>query len=92
MRSASSEMQVLSTTHSPDLLDAPWISDDNLRVVSWQEGATRITPLGQMPRKALRDHLMGAGELMRSNALQPVDITTRPFDERQLSLFEDEEM
>lgn len=69
IRYASRKMQVIATTHSPDVLDARWIEDRHLRVVSWSEGATRVTPVSDASREALRLHLMGAGELLRSNAL-----------------------
>ena len=79
LRHASKKMQVVVTTHSPDVLDADWIKDDHLRVVDWQEGATRVTGLSDASREALRTHLMGAGELLRSNALDP-----RPlFEDRE---------
>lgn len=69
IRRASKTMQVLVTTHSPDLLDASWITDDNLRIVSWQQGASHVLLPSSATRKAMRSHLMGAGELLRSNAL-----------------------
>ena len=68
---ASRHMQVVITTHSPELLDAKWIEDKHLRLVEWTEGATRVAPLSDASRKALQGHLMGAGELLRSNALEP---------------------
>ncbi|HYV06116.1 MAG TPA: AAA family ATPase [Blastocatellia bacterium] len=70
LRHASRKMQIVVTTHSPEVLDAKWIEDAHLRMVSWEEGATRITPISESSRKALQQHLMGAGELLRSNALQ----------------------
>jgi predicted ATPase len=66
---ASQSMQVVVTTHSPDLLDAKWIEDRHLRILSWQNGSTRIGRASQAVRSALGKHLMGAGELLRSNAL-----------------------
>ena len=69
LRTASRKMQVVVTTHSPELLDAKWIQDSHLRIVTWHEGATRVTPVSDASRQALREHLMGAGELLRSNAL-----------------------
>jgi predicted ATPase len=69
LRTASHKMQILVTTHSPDVLDAKWIDDENLRIVSWEEGATHITRTSEASRRALQQHLMGAGELLRSNAL-----------------------
>jgi predicted ATPase len=90
LHSASRHMQVVMTTHSPDLLDAKWITDRHLRVVDWAEGATRVAAVSDATRKALQSHLMGAGELLRSNALEPAPL----FDESmeaaaQGSLFED---
>lgn len=89
LRHASRHMQVVITTHSPELLDANWITDCHLRIVEWTQGATRVATVSEPTRKALHDHLMGAGELLRSNALDPAPL----FDEEaKLShddLFED---
>lgn len=83
---ASKRMQVVVTTHSPELLDAKWISDRHLRMVEWREGATHVAPVSEANRGALQGHLMGAGELLRANALEP----GRLFDEQmdQGNLFE----
>ena len=62
-------MQVVVTTHSPDILDAKWIEDRHLRILSWEDGSTRIGRASKAVRTALAEHLMGAGELLRSNAL-----------------------
>src|SRR5262249_37244180 len=40
LRHASRKMQLVVTTHSPEVLDAKWLEDRHLRVVDWQEGAT----------------------------------------------------
>jgi predicted ATPase len=75
LRHASRQMQVVVTTHSPELLDAKWIEDRHLRIVMWQEGATHVSHVAESSRKALQQHLMGAGELLRSNALHaPTDL------------------
>ena len=66
---ASQSMQVVVTTHSPDILDAKWIEDRHLRILSGERGATRIAHVSQSVRATLQKHLMGAGELLRSNAL-----------------------
>ena len=66
---AAQRTQVVVTTHSPDLLDAKWIRPENLRVVEWEKGATHISELGNASVTALQQHLMGAGELLRANAL-----------------------
>ena len=69
LRLASRSMQVVVTTHSPDILDAKWIEDRHLRILSWEQGATRIGRVSQAVRTVLAERLMGAGELLRSNAL-----------------------
>lgn len=69
LRAARRKSQVVVTTHSPEVLDAKWIKDHHLRWVSWENGATRIDPVSQSVETAMRKHRFGAGELLRSNAL-----------------------
>ena len=85
LRHASRFMQVVVTTHSPDVLDVGWIEDRHLRIVSWEKGGTRISRVSDAVRATLGEHLMGAGELLRSNALTPVDLFSQ--DPRQPKLF-----
>jgi predicted ATPase len=87
LRHSSRFMQLVVTTHSPDVLDAEWLEDRHFRIVGWQEGATRITPLSAGSREALREHLMSAGELLRSNALRGAAVSAEAIP--QTSLFED---
>lgn len=68
---ASKGIQVVMTTHSPELLDAKWITDRHLRMVDWREGATHIDSVSEANRTALQRHFMGAGELLRANVLEP---------------------
>ena len=88
LRHAGRFTQVVVTTHSPDVLDAKWIGSRHLRIVNCDKGATRISRVSPSTRDALSEHLMGAGELLRSNALTPADLFDH--DPRQLSLFEDD--
>ena len=74
LRHANRFMQVIVTTHSPDILDAKWIEDRHLRIVGWETGATCVSPVSEATRGVLRDRLMGAGELMRSNALTAAEL------------------
>lgn len=67
-------MQVIVTTHSPDILDAEWIEDRHLRIAQWEAGKTRIASVSPSVRKALAEHLMGAGELLRANALTSAEL------------------
>ena len=69
LRSASRSMQVIVTTHSPDVLDAKWIKDRHLRILTWEHGFTRISRVSRAVKTALGQQIMGAGELLRSNAL-----------------------
>ena len=78
LRLASRRTQVVAATHSPELLDAKWIEDRHLRIVAWENGATRVARLSQAASGCLRDRLMGAGELFRANAL-----TAEPTLERK---------
>lgn len=89
LHGASRRMQVVMTTHSPDLLDAKWITDRHLRVVDWAEGATRVAPVSEATKKALQSHLMGAGELLRSNALDPAPLFDESLASAQGSFFEE---
>jgi len=88
IRKAAKTMQVVVTTHSPELLDAKWITDQNLRIVSWEQGASHLLLASEATRQAMREHLMGAGELLRSNALHPEKLFSDPTDLTQGSLFE----
>jgi predicted ATPase len=83
---ASYGSQVIVTTQSPELLDSgKWIEDRHLRIVYWQDGATRVSRIGKASREALEEHLMGAGELLRSNLLDDPPVSR---EVPELSLFE----
>ena len=69
LKTASKKMQIIVTTHSPEVLDMEWIIDKMLRMVSWSEGATHISMISEASRRTMAKHLVGAGELLRSNAL-----------------------
>lgn len=87
LKGATKRMQIVITTLSPEVLDQKWIQDSQIRIVDWAEGATRVTGLSEPSRQALREHLMSAGELLRSDALDP----QQPLFDHELpqpSLFE----
>ena len=71
LRHAAATMQVVVSTQSPEILDAKWIEDKNIRSVVWREGATHVEEISENAKRALGAHLMGAGELLRSEALEP---------------------
>lgn len=76
LRIAGRAMQVVMTTHSPDLLDAQWIEDQHIRIASWAAGISQIRPVSSAVRETLRERLMGAGELLRADALSPDEDVT----------------
>ena len=84
LRHAGRFMQVVVTTHSPDVLDAEWIEDRHLRIVTWEEGETRVHPVSLATRTVLHEHLMSAGELLRSNALTPAEISDQDVNRFKL--------
>lgn len=69
LQAAAGRTQVIVTTHSPEVLDAKWIEDRHVRIVSWEAGGTRVRRLSEGSRRVLREHLGSVGELLRSDAL-----------------------
>jgi predicted ATPase len=74
LRHASQTMQVIITTQSPEVLDSEWLTDEDIRFVSWGEGKTTVSDLAESSRTAIRKHLMGIGEMLRSNVLEPASL------------------
>jgi predicted ATPase len=83
---ASEQTQIIVTSHSPDLLDDMSITPEKLRVVVAEEGATRIAHVSEGTRKAIRDHLCSAGELLRLNQLhaEPAPIAATAHQQMDL--------
>ena len=73
LQHASERMQVVVTTHSPDILDARWIEERHLRILDWEEGKTKVSRISAASQTILEDGIMRAGELLRSNALWAAD-------------------
>jgi predicted ATPase len=84
LRHASKRTQVIVITQSPEVLDADWLEDRHIRIVNWQDGATRVSPLDVRSREALRQHLMTAGELLRSRALEGTPDGPDPYPQPEL--------
>jgi predicted ATPase len=68
---ASRDVQVLATTHSPDLLDHKDVHDEHVLAVSNLGGQTVIGPVSAVARSALRDRLYTTGELFRMGQMEP---------------------
>jgi predicted ATPase len=71
LQDASDQAQILVTSHSADLLDVQTLPDESILAVTAEHGETRIGPLDEAGRSALRDHLYTAGELLRMDQLRP---------------------
>lgn len=84
---ASEHTQIIVTSHSPDLLDDAKITPEEILVVVSEEGATRIVPLADGSKAAIRDHLCSAGELLRMNQLNAEPVTSGKPVPKQTDLF-----
>jgi predicted ATPase len=89
LREGAKACQVLVTSHSPDLLDNPDITADELLAVDNQDGLTRIGRIDEAGRDLLRQHLFTPGELLRLNQLAPDSATISDVNnDRQLKFFD----
>lgn len=86
LREASREVQVIVTSHSPDLLDDEDLDTESIFAVISEGGTTKIAPVDEATRSSLRDGLYTAGELLRMNQLAP-DQKQLPPPPNQLALF-----
>ena len=68
---ASLRVQVILTTHSPDLLDAEGVTPERVRVVEARDGATVAGPVDEAGAEIVRDHLNTLGGLERDDRLEP---------------------
>jgi predicted ATPase len=86
---ASDRVQVVATTHSPDLLNHKAIREENLLAVMAEAGATVVGPIEPGARSVLRDRLYAAGELLSQGPIEP-DRELVEQSLRQLKLFSDQ--
>ncbi|MBN1103380.1 MAG: AAA family ATPase [Deltaproteobacteria bacterium] len=85
--SASASTQVIVTSHSPDLLDDKSVKDDWILSVVNLNGETKIAPIEEADRSAIRDRLYTPGELMRQGQLSPDMSKVEATPQSQLGLF-----
>ncbi|MBV8046543.1 MAG: AAA family ATPase [Paludibacterium sp.] len=71
LRSASQQVQVIVTSHSPDLLDDQELQGDELLSVISEGGETYIAPVDDGSRSMIREKIFSPGELLRLNQLSP---------------------
>ena len=88
LHEASRRVQVLVTSHSPELLDDGSIPVDSLLAVDAVDGITSIGPISEAGRATLRDRLFTPGELLRLDQLSPDDKARRLAKGGQLRLFD----
>jgi predicted ATPase len=69
IREASELTQIILTTHSPYLVDL--FKPEEIRVVTMQDGHTRITPIAKNQINAVKQRLMSLAEFMQAEGLQP---------------------
>jgi predicted ATPase len=86
LRDATELRQVLVTSHSPDLLDYPSITAEEILAVVSEDGDSKIGHLDEAGREVLRGHLYTAGEMLRMNQLRP-DPAALALHPDQLNLF-----
>lgn len=83
---ASRNVQVAVTSHSPELLDSGRLPVESILAVVAANGITQIAPVDQASREALSKHLYTAGELLRMDQLRPdPELVSRSS---QMDLFE----
>ena len=71
LRDAAHKTQVIVTTHSPDLLDDKHLDVESILAVEAHDSNTVIAPVDDASKSVVQDRLFTAGELLRSNQLQP---------------------
>lgn len=71
VRDASEARQIFVTSHSPDLLDSDTIRPEELLAVRSVRGTTHVNRPDAAAQTALRGNLFSAGDLLRTDQLQP---------------------
>lgn len=87
LKSASERVQVLVTSHSPDLLDDKSIDAASILAVSNEDGVTSIMPIDEAGRTSIHNGLYTAGELLRIDQLAPDSNKKRGHNITQTDLF-----
>ena len=89
LRDAAHKTQVITTSHSPDILDDKHLDVDSILAVEAHDGNTVIAPVDEVGRSVVRDKLFTTGELLRRDQLQPDTTSVISAEKaRQLRLFD----
>ncbi|MBS1825761.1 MAG: AAA family ATPase [Acidobacteria bacterium] len=68
---ASHRTPIIASTHSADLLDRKGLPENSILAFALHEGETIIGPVDAAAKEILQKRLYTAGELLRSNQLNP---------------------
>lgn len=68
-KEVADQTQIIVTTHSPQLVEH--FSPEHIRVVTMTNGLTQIAPIRKSQSEAVRRGLIGLGEFMAAEGLQP---------------------
>jgi predicted ATPase len=71
IQDASQRLQVIVTTHSPELVEDKSLPVESILAVVSENGETQIGPIDNRGREILREKLSTAGELLRMDRLTP---------------------
>ena len=88
IQDASQRLQVIITSHSPELVEDKSLPVESILAVVSEHGETQIGPIDNRGREILHQKLATAGELLRMDRLTP---DSREFELRrseQVSFFE----
>ena len=89
LRDAAHRIQVIVSSHSPDLLDDKHLDVESILAVEVHRGNTIIAPIDNASRSVLRDKLFTMGELLRCDQLQPDPLSVISDEKaKQLPLFD----
>lgn len=83
LRQSTDRSQIVITSHSPEALAHEAIKPENVRIVEWSDGTSKIFELAQKVVHSIQPP-NSVGKLLRSNALwtegEPATVGTRLFD------------
>lgn len=71
-REVSERTQLLITSHSPYLVD--FFAAEEIRIVSMQNGKTRISPIKSSQVESVKENLISLQELMMAEGLMPEEV------------------
>lgn len=88
LQDASERIQVVVTSHSPELLAIKSLPVESILAVLSEKGDSEIGPIEVTGRESLKENLVTAGELLQMNHLRPDKVEINRRRSGQRSLFE----